>query len=441
MEEIKPITAVMTGYAYEQATASLGVLEQGKNTDKWISAEMLCTLDNFVRTVLFSERIYLTPSMSLDGERPVFHFAEFLGTQRAKKAFEAANCFENAPEFHGDTNAVRKTIADVLQQPEDANTPWITIECSYEPTPRIRQELVIYDPHFIEYAISQFGLQHFKAVFPGEHLYLGLRQSRGIKAGIHTHTVAEVACRRIRTLVREKMEALNEAVPLGAPPIPVLPPIFVSRLLYECRDGANVSETLFEVRKSPAMTRFREWMGKCTAQIISDDVALRTKASQAIKKLQNLSVGDISVLEFTKGVLKIAKASASFDVLGIIEEVLSPVASYIGGFPLAGLTDLGQKKGDVKALSNFLDTHFGDRFSPSERDYISALLKLPDNIHDWNSEKATFRVTPTRIDATAPMLSRPCFMTSSLGTDVHNAQKQFDELWNKAKPLREDPKQ
>ena len=49
MSSFKSLDAVITGYAYENATTALGVLEEGTKTKKWISTEMLCTLDNFIK--------------------------------------------------------------------------------------------------------------------------------------------------------------------------------------------------------------------------------------------------------------------------------------------------------------------------------------------------------------------------------------------------------
>ena len=57
-----PLDAVISGTAFEDATTAIGVLEKGSEGTGKISLEMLCTLDNFIQTVLFNEHIYLTVS-------------------------------------------------------------------------------------------------------------------------------------------------------------------------------------------------------------------------------------------------------------------------------------------------------------------------------------------------------------------------------------------
>ncbi len=57
MSALDLLNAVIKGYAYENATVALGVLEGGLKPGSWISTEMLCTLDNFLKVTFFSEQI------------------------------------------------------------------------------------------------------------------------------------------------------------------------------------------------------------------------------------------------------------------------------------------------------------------------------------------------------------------------------------------------
>jgi len=295
--------------------------------------------------------------------------------------------------------------------------------------------MVTMDAFFIEYAIEHGGIHRFKPVFPGEHLFLGLRQTRVDTLGA-THTIADLAGRRLRTVVREKMQRLNDLVFLGAPPIPTLPPIFVSRILHDCPNRSDIIQTLIEVRKSPAMIRFRKWAAKCMELIVSEDVDKRAKALAAYDKLMNFSLDeDISGKDFSKGILNIIKDSLKGDVLGIASEVISPVMTYLGGFNLSVLHQFGGGKADIRNIDSFLKASFGDKFTRTEMDYVSTLLWLPDNLTDWKKENVQLVTMSERLDPLAPNLARPCFITTGNPNDILNAQKAFEDLWKKGKKL------
>ena len=437
MNFFQPLDAIISGYAYESATTSLGVLEEGAQTKKWISAEMLCTLDNFIKVLLFSERIFVEGCAGENEGYAEPRNAIFGASENAKELFDAEGIFHSLPPFKGETKTIYSRIADVLKPVSATETPWFTVECSYasEQPLMIRQEMVTMDAFFIEYAIEQCGVHRFKPVFPGEHLYLGLRYSRVNTLGA-THTIADIAGRRLRTLVREKMQRLNDLVFLGAPPIPTLPPIFVSRILHDCPNGSDIIQTLIEVRKSPAMIRFRKWAAKCMELIASEDVDKRAKALAAYDKLMNFSLDeDISGKDFSKGILNIIKDSLKGDVLGIASEVISPVMTYLCGFNLSVLHQFGGEKADIRNIDTFLKASFGDKFTRSEMDYVSTLLWLPDNLTDWKKENVQLVTMSERLDPLAPNLARPCFITTENPNDILNAQKAFEDLWKKGKRL------
>lgn len=437
MSSPQPTDAVITGCAYEEATNSLGVLEEGSKTRRWISTEMLCALDNFVKVLLFSDRIFVGGCAGEQDGAPIPKDPTFGASSRAKRCFDEEGIFQSITNYGGDGAVARARIGKVLQPVDPLATPWIALTCTYAKKPLvIRQELVTMDVYFIEYLIEFGGLERFKPVFPGEHLYLGLRQQALNYMGA-THTIADIAGGRSRAVVREKMTALNELVSIGAPPLPTLPPIFLGRILRDCSDGAEIVPTLLKVRKSPAMVRFRNWTRQCMQLVASEDLSDRTKAQEAYTKLKTFSpTDDLSTADFGKGVLDVAKHSAEGDLLGILGEVVSPVLKYLDGFPLSALRQLSGKA-DPQQVDTFLKRQFGDKFSRSEMDCISTFLGLPDNVSDWKTADASFSVNAGRVDGSAPNLSRPYSMTTGQGLDVLNAQKDFDELFEQSIPLKD----
>src|ERR1022692_3002442 len=228
-----PLDAVITGYSYENATTALGVLEEGSNTKRGISAEMLCTLDNFLRTVFFANHIYVTGLTEVGSDNyAIMREANFEGSAIAKKLFESEKLVSPLGDLNADGAVVNARVKEILK-PLALDSEWFILKSADDASGvEIRQELVLQDPYFIEYAIEHAGLQYFKPVFPGDNLYLGCRTKR-IKTSGATHTLADAAARRVREIVRARFEDLNEDVKFGAPPLPSLPPLFVSRLLLE----------------------------------------------------------------------------------------------------------------------------------------------------------------------------------------------------------------
>ncbi|MEX2153785.1 MAG: hypothetical protein WD825_10645 [Gemmatimonadaceae bacterium] len=447
----RPLDAVITGYAFENATTALGVLEKGRKTRGWISTEMLCTLDNFVRAVLFSDRIFYGGVADEARGATMARDAIFSASPQAKSLFDDIGLFQPIGEMKIDGDHARANIAKTIAPVTDAD-PWLVVIGSWKAKELvIRQELLTLDAYFIEYMIEYGGLARFKPVFPGEHLYLGLRQQR-IPSPLATHTIADLAGRRIRMLVRKKMAGINKLVAIGVLPIPELPPIFVARVLHDAArpsflsrllgrsaPGPNLVRTLLEIRNSPAMSRFRDWLSECMELMTSKDVSKLEQVKGTYDKLSAFTLtDDITKEEFAKSALAVVGAAPKGDVVGILKEVVSPVMKYLGGFPLVALKGFGGHEGESVQVERFMERTFSDKFSASEMDFISTLLALPDNAGDWKAETGvTFETQATRLDPTAPNLARPCFIRTGAPLHAANAGADFDELWKKAVPLSE----
>jgi hypothetical protein len=430
----QPLDAVISGFAYELATTALGVLEEGRGTKGRISTEMLCTLDNFIKVVLFNERIFFGGCPDLDkGDHFTVRHPRWAASDAGRRLVDQAGIFALEPKFDGNKEAVDARVNDVLGPLQH---PMFIIDCNF---PKrfitLLQEMVYLDPYLIEYSIEQFGAERFKPVFPGEHLYLGLRRQK-VHVPQATYTMADVPGQRLRAVVREKMEQLNAFVAQGAPMLPALPPMFVARLLHDSPRGSDLVATLLEIRNSPAMKRFRGWMVKQAELSRSTVIADREKAAAALQKLQSFSPGaDMSKMEFGKGLLKIAKSALKGDVVGIVAEVASPVVQYLAGIPLSGLRDFGGKKVGSGELDRFLVDNFGDKFNRHEMDEIAIMLGLPENLTAWGKEeKAVVTLRSGRLD-NSPPLSRPHRVHIEDAAHVENARKDFEDLWNSGEQL------
>jgi len=430
-DSLQALDAVISGYAFENATAAIGVIENGQNTRRWISTEMLCTLDNFIKVVLFNERIFLTGCVDIKDNYFVPREAKYEANEAGRRLFDELQIFCPIQQIKGDSNAVEERVTQTIHSVNLQEYPLFVIQCAY-PTKKLKilQEMVYIDVYFIEYAIEQYGAERFKPVFPGEHLYLGLRRER-IAVPQATYTVADVPGHRLRAIVCEKMEKLNVFVPQGAPMLPSLPPIFVSRILHECAKGQDFVPTLLKIRNSPAMNSFRKWLVRCWDLLRATDMADRQKAADAFEKLNQFSPeDDLSASEFGISLLKIVKDVAKTDPVGIITDIASPIIKYLGGVPFSGLRQFGGKNANPESLKRFFKDNFGDHFNRNEMDFISTLLKLPDNLTDWGKAEATIIAYGGRLDSGAPPLARPCFTQVEDAAYINNAQKDFEDLFN-----------
>ncbi len=429
MDSLNALDAVISGYAYENATVAIGVLEEGRNTRRWVSAEMLCALDNFVKVVLFNERIFLTGCADLRDNYFVPREARYGAGDAGKRLFDEAEIFFPEQQFNGDSGAVQERLTKTLYPVDLQEHPLFVIQCAFPKNKlTILQEMVYLDAYFIEYAMEQYGAERFKPVFPGEHVYLGLRRER-VAVPQATHTMADVPGRRLRAIVNERMEKLNVFVAQGAPMLPGLPPIFVSRILHESGKGSDFVPALFKIRNSPAMRSFRKWMTRCWELSRGTDMAERQKAADVYEKFNKFSPeDDLSVTEFGIDLLKIAIDVGKADPLGIVTEIASPIVTYLGGVSFSGLRQFVGKNADPKGLKEFFRDNFGDHWNRNEMDFISTLLKLPDDLTDWGKKEATFSAYGGRLDSGAPPLARPCFIQVADAAYINNAQKDFDDL-------------
>lgn len=451
MTSFRPLDAVITGYSFENATTALGVLEEGSKTKRWISTEMLCTLDTFIRVVLFSDRIFFGGCAGETEGCVTPRNPKFGASETARVLFQENGLFHPIDTFEGDGERARAAVATALKPVESFGDPLFVLTCGWRGKQlQIRQEMLTMDAFFIEYSIEHGGLSRFKPIFPGEHLYLGVRQQR-VQSPMSTHTIADLAGRRIRMLVREKMQRINDLVSVGVLPIPALPPVFVARTLYDSSQSSflsrilhqqpkepNIVRTLLEIRNSSAMVRFRKWISDCMELMITKDVSKLERVRKTYDTLSAFALeDDITQEEFTKGALTIIGAVPTGDVLGILKEVVSPVMKYLAGFPIGVLRGFGGHEGESSQVEQFLERTFSGKFTASEMDYISTLLELPDNVADWKSEDVVFQAHAGRIDPSAPNLSRPCFIQTANTQHIANAEEDFAELLKKAVPVTE----
>jgi len=451
MASFRPLDVVITGYAFENATTALGVLEEGTEARMGISSEMLCTLDNFIKLLLFSDRIFFAGSAGEQDGQVMPRNATFGASETAKALFQESGLFHPIDTFEGDGERARATVAAVLKPVEVFNDPTYVLTCDWRSRQlQIRQEMLTMDAFFIEYSIEHGGLARFKPVFPGEHLYLGVRQHK-VPSPMSTHTIADLAGRRIRMLVREKMQRINDLISVGVLPIPALPPVFIARTLYESSrpsflssilhlqaKGSNIVRTLLDTRNSSSMIRFRKWISDCIELVTTKDISNLERVRNVYDKLNTFTLeDDITGEEFSKGILNIIGAVPKGDVLAILKEVASPVMKYYAGFPVEVLRGFGGHEGESIQVEQFLERTFSDKFTASEMDYISTLLELPDNVTAWRSEDVVFQAQADRIDPSAPNLSRPCFIQTANAQHIANAQEDFSEFLKKAVPLAE----
>jgi len=451
MASFRPLDVVITGYAFENATTALGVLEEGNKAKRWISTEMLCTLDTFIKVLLFSDRIFFGGCAGETEGRATPRNPRFGASETARALFQENELFHPIDTFEGDGERAKAAVAAALKPVESFGDPFFVLTCSWKAKQlQIRQEMLTMDAFFIEYSIEHGGLSRFKPIFPGEHLYLGVRQQK-VQSPMSTHTIADLAGRRIRMLVREKMRRINDLVSVGILPIPALPPVFVARTLYDSSrpsflsrilrrqsKGSNIVRTLLEIRNSSAMIRFRKWISDCMELMTTKDVSKLERVRKTYDRLNAFALeDDITKEEFSKGALTIIGAVPKADVLAILKEVVSPVMKYYAGFPLGVLRGFGGHEGESIQVEQFLERTFSDKFTASEMDYISTLLELPDNLEDWKNEDMVFQTHAGRIDPGAPNLSRPCFIQTANTQHIANAEGDFAELFRKAVPLAE----
>ena len=305
--EISPLDAVITGTAFEDATTAIGVLEQGQGGQGKISTEMLCTLDNFIQTILFHERVFLTISPWFDKGKIIPGGVQYRGGIEGRKQIDGAGIFSPLPPKFANPDGLRNLVDEIVKPGGTAEIRLVRHPMQHPKTRlAIYQEMASMDAYFMEDAIAQAGVEKFKPVFPGEHLYLGLRGRRTPMPRV-TQTISDLVKNRLRTAIREKMAKLNVFVSQGAPLIPEAPPIYVSRILKDCETGADFIPVLLIIRNSPAFRQLREWMAKCSERSLSPDPAERAKAAAAWQKFTEFPLDKmVDKVEVGVGVLNAA---------------------------------------------------------------------------------------------------------------------------------------
>lgn len=440
--EFSPLDAIVTGCAFAEATSAIGVLEAGREGKGKISTEMLCTLDNFIQALLFNERVFLTADVQADGNGfhpgPVNYGGGIVG----RKLIEAAGVFSPLRLNLPDPEMLSRRIDGILQPVENRKAPWFVISCAYPAGGlTIRQEMLSVDAYIIEDAIDQAGVEKFKPVFPGEHLYLGLRRSRMPLPRI-TQTMSDLVALRLRAAIRTEMEKLNVFVSQGAPLVPELPPIYVSRILRDCATGSDFVPILLQIRNSSAMRRFRAWMTKCAEQSRSPDLTERTKAANAWAKFTEFPLKQaIDPTEAGLSVLNVVIDTLKADVMGILGEVAGPIVNYFLSAPFLGLRQFSGKKVEPAKLDAFLTASFGDKFSRSEMNMISEHLKLPANLKDWAEVAAELTVDAGRIYPEMGPLARSYSMTMRDPAVLSEVLADFNERQAKSQRVisQDDP--
>jgi hypothetical protein len=447
MNSFGPLDSVITGYAYESATAVLGVLETDGKNKGWISTEMLCTLDNFIKVVLFSDRIFIHEAhtelkMVPDGIEAKVSKGPFFGAgAKTKSIFDAEGIFHFLP-LVGTDDTTDKSIERAertLKTVKLGTDALCTLQASWpDGSLVIWQEMHFNDIGFIEAIIHQCGVGRFKPVFPGEHLYIGLRGEAD-----YSQSIADLASRRLRGVVREKLKTLNEKhEPLGALPLPELPPLFLLRLLMDSSDQSQLTTTLFDLRRSTTFSRFRQCVAKCHKMLESDDVAAHEKAEKVITLFRNFKFQPVEGAgKWLKHAFKVGKAALAAsggDIKEPAEEIFdlsTLLFKLIGRHPLLALEEFDAKKTDPKKLDAYLQKIFGDKFNLSEMHSIAMLLSLPETTSDWVTEKVIFEALPSRADTAAPINSRPIQWRTYVRTATSAGQHSIDEMLKKTVPF------
>jgi hypothetical protein len=427
------LDAVMTGCAFEAATSAISVLEAGSGGPGKISTELLCTLDNFIQVLLFNERVLLTGCAHTDGNRISAGRAVYRGGAEGQKLIEAAGIFLPLQANFANVETLSNRIDTVLKPVENRKISWFVITCSYpEGKLTINQEMLGGDLYYIEDAIDQAGAEKFKPVFPGEHLYLGLRAHR-LPLPRVTQTMSDQVGLRLRAAVREKMEKLNAFVSQGAPLVPELPPLYVSRILRDCTCGNDFIPVLLQIRNSPAMRRFREWLAKCAEQARSAELEEREKAVAAWEKFTGFPL-ELAVDRTAAGmsVLNAVIAVGKMDVMGVLAEVAGPIANFFLSAPFLGLRQFSGNKVEPAKLDAFLTDSFGDTFTRTEMNMISYHLKLPSNLKDWAAETAELTAGVGRIYPDEGPLARSYSMNIRDPDVLSEAVEDFKALQAKA---------
>ncbi|HET7832794.1 MAG TPA: hypothetical protein VFK88_07510 [Gallionella sp.] len=393
---------------------------------------MLCTLDNFIKVILFHERIFLTDCAGLMGTYLVPRKPRYGANETGRNLFDEAKIFFPEQQFDGYLDAVEERVTRTLDPVDPQEYPLFIIQCELtEKNRTLLQEMPYLDAYFIEYAIEQYGADRFKAVFPGEHLYLGLRHGKVpvLKA---TSTLADIPGRRFRAIIGQKVEQLAPYFAQRTHLLPALPPVFVSRVLRACSTSADFVPTLLKIRHSAALKDCRSWLIRCHELAQSADSGERQKAAAAFEKLNEfLPVGNWAATKGEMSLLEDTTDIAAADPAAIVPKLMTPIAQFLADNLISEVQQLVGKPAEPEILKKFFKDHFGEHFSRHEMSFVSTLLKLPDSLTGWRNEEALFRIYGVTLNEEAPALARPCFQRVEGPAYSKEALMDFDELFSR----------
>ena len=434
--EITPQDAVISGSAYEDASTAIGVLEAGVEGNGRISSEMLCTLDNFVQAMLFQERIFLTISPWEENGKIIPGRVAYRGGLAGRKLIESAGIFSGLPPKFDNPEALRHQVDEILLPAEPRKYEWFIINCAYPQSKLvIRQELPSLDAYLMEDAIAQAGIEKFKPVFPGEHLYLGLRGRRLPPPRI-TQTLSDLVANRLNQAIRDGIAKSNIFVSLGAPLLPERPPIYVSRILRDCATGNDFVPVLLQIRNSRAFRALRAWMARCAALVQSQDSEQRAKGTDAWQKFLNYPLDQpVDKTALGIGAFNVTADLVQGDVLGAIGEVAGPIVDFFRNASFHGLQELSGNQADVKWLDAFFTDTFRDKFNRAEMFMISHHLNLPANLKDLADEDAELTAVSGRIYPDKGPLARSYTMTFRNPDELSEIMADFHDMKAKSQPL------
>ena len=433
--EVTALDAVITGNAYEEATTAIGVLEAGAEGNGRISSEMLCTLDNFVQAVLFHERIFLTISPWEENGKIIPGRVAYRGGPAGRQLIEGAKIFLGLPPQFANPDALRNQVDEILRPAEPRKVDWFVISCTYAQSKLvIQQELAAMDAYLMEDAIAQVGIEKFKPVFPGEHLYLGLRGSRLPRPRI-TQTLSDMVANRLNQAARDQIAKSNIFVSLGAPMLPERPPIYVSRILRDCATGQDFVPVLLQIRNSRAFRALRAWISQCSAQILSPDSEQRARGAAAWQKFLDYSFDQpVDKTALGVGMFNVTADLVQGDVLGAIGEVAGPIVDFFKNASFHGLKEFSGNPADVKWLDAFLTNTFRDKFNRGEMFMISHHLDLPANLKDWADEEVEFTAASGRIYPQMGPLARSYQMTVRDPNELSEFMADIQDMKAKTRP-------
>lgn len=359
----------------------------------------------------------------------------YRGGGAGRQLIEGAKIFLGLPPQFANPDALRSRVDEILRPAEPRKIEWFVISCTYSQSKLvIHQELAALDAYLMEDAIAQVGIEKFKPVFPGEHLYLGLRGSRLPRPRI-TQTLSDMVANRLNQATRDQIAKSNIFVSLGAPMLPERPPIYVSRILRDCATGQDFVPVLLQIRNSRAFRALRAWISQCSAQIQSPDSEQRARAVAAWQKFLDYPFDQqVDKTALGVGAFNVTADLAQGDVLGAIGEVAGPIVDFFRNASFHGLKEFSGNPANVKWLDAFFTNTFRDKFNRGEMFMISHHLGLPANLKDWADEEAELTAASGRIYPQMGPLARSYLMTLRDPNELSEIMADIQDMKAKTRP-------